>query len=370
MPPVLHSVLLRCAFGLLMLACAAPLLAQQPTAVIAARASLMPWSDPLSSLGTLRADESVTLSATVTEIVRELNFQDGEAVVAGRLLVRLADDEAKADLRAAEARRDERRNAVNRLSQLQNRNLAPRADAEDAQAQLRQVEAEIQSLEAQLADYRIHAPFDGVVGFRNVSVGTLVTPGTELVTLDKLDVMKLDFTLPEVALGQIAPGLPLKATTAAYPETLFEGEIASIGTRIDPVSRSVTVRAELDNPALRLRPGMLMNVEVLREPREALVIPESALIPEGRRQYVLVLDEADQYRVTRRELTIGARREGEVEVLEGLSEDDLVVAHGTERVRDGQPTRLLGILDDTSVPELLRQDRERDATLDDEEVGG
>ncbi|WP_300271748.1 efflux RND transporter periplasmic adaptor subunit [Halomonas sp.] len=333
--------------------------AQQPTAVIAAEARLDDWSDPLQALGTLHADESITLSATVTDIVRELNFHDGQEVEAGQLLVRLADDEALAELRAAQALRDERRNAVNRLSQLQSRNLAPRGDLEDAQARLRQVEAEIQALEARLADYRLHAPFAGRVGFRNVSVGSLVTPGTALVTLDKLDVMKLDFTLPELALGELSPGLPLTATSGAYPDSPFQGEIATIGTRIDPVSRSVTVRALLDNPEGRLRPGMLMNVEVRRAPRETLVIPEASLIPEGRRQFVLTLDPDDAYRVTRREITIGARRKGEVEVLDGLQEGQLVVAHGTERVRDGQPTRLLGILDDTTtVPELLRQGRD------------
>ncbi len=343
----------------LLLVVAMPLQAQQPTAVIAAEVRLAPWSDPLASLGTLRADESVTLSATVTDVVRELNFRDGDSVEAGQLLVRLADDEAQADLRAAQALREERRNAVNRLSQLQERNLAPRGDLEDAQARLRQIEAEIQGLEARLADYRIHAPFAGRVGFRNVSVGTLVTPGAELVTLDKLDVMKLDFTLPERALGEITPGLALRATSAAYPYTAFQGEIDTIGTRVDPVSRSITVRAQIDNPDDRLRPGMLMNVAVEREARQALVIPESALIPQGRRQFVLTLEPNDEHRVTRREITIGARRQGEVEVLDGLDAGQLVVAHGTERVRDGQPTRLLGILDEsTSVPELLRQDRD------------
>ncbi|PRY72048.1 efflux RND transporter periplasmic adaptor subunit [Halomonas ventosae] len=345
--------------GLAALMLSPMLAAQQPTAVIAARASMAAWSDPLEALGTLHADESVTLSATVTDTIRELNFRDGDIVEAGQLLVRLADDEAQADLRAAQALRDERRNAVNRLAQLQNRNLAPRADVEDARARLRQAEAQIQALEARLADYRILAPFDGVVGFRNVSVGALVSPGTELVTLDKLDVMKLDFTLPELALGQVAPGLPLTAVSGAFPGATFPGEIATIGARVDPVSRSVTVRAALENPDHRLRPGMLMRVVVERAPRETLVMPESALIPQGERQFVLVLDEADQYRVERRQVVIGARREGEVEVLEGLEAGELVVAHGTERVRDGQPTRLLGVLDDdTSIPELLRRGRD------------
>lgn len=345
----------------LLLALATPLHAQQPTAVIAAEVRLEPWSDPIEALGTLRADESVTLSATVTEIVAELAFGDGEVVEAGKLLVRLADDEEQADLRVAQALREERRNAVNRLAQLQERNLAPRGDLEDARARLRQVEAEIQGLEARLANYRLRAPFDGVTGFRNISVGSLVTPGTELVTLDKLDVMKLDFNVPEVFLSLLEPGLRLTAHSAAYPDDDFTGTIASVGARVDPVSRSVPVRAELDNPDLKLRPGMLIEVVVQRQPRETMVIPEAALIPEGNRQYVLVLHENGDYQVERRQITIGARREGEVEVLEGLSAGQLVVAHGTERVRDGQLARLLGILDDdTSVPEILR--RERDAS--------
>jgi membrane fusion protein, multidrug efflux system len=155
-----------------------PAAAQERPAVIGARAVVEPWSDPLEALGTLRADESVTLSATVTEIVAELNFRDGEVVEAGQLLIRLEDGEEQAQLRVAQALRDERRGNVERLTQLQSRNMAPRADVEDSQARLRQAEAEVQALEARLSNYRLRAPFAGRVGFRNISVGSLVTPGT------------------------------------------------------------------------------------------------------------------------------------------------------------------------------------------------
>ncbi|QTP54469.1 efflux RND transporter periplasmic adaptor subunit [Billgrantia sulfidoxydans] len=335
-----------------------PAAAQERTAVIGARAELQPWSDPLEALGTLRADESVTLSATVTEIVAELNFTDGEAVEAGQLLIRLEDSEERAQLRVAQALRDERRGAVDRLSQLQSRNMAPRADVEDSQARLRQVEAEIQALEARLTNYRLRAPFDGVVGFRNISLGSLVTPGTELVTLDKLDVMKLDFSVPEVYLAILAPGLPLSARSVAFPDEVFEGEVASVGSRVDPVSRSVTVRAELDNPELRLRPGMLMEVVLQRRPRQAVVVPESALIPSGDRQYVLVIDEADENRLERREVQVGERRTGQAEILEGLEPDELVVSHGVQRAREGDRVRLLGIAsEESSIREILEANR-------------
>lgn len=360
MPRYVVSLLSRLPFVFLMAALlAVPALAQERTAVIASRVSLEPWSDPLEALGTLRADESVTLSATVTEIVAELTFRDGEVVEAGQLLIRLADEEEQADLRATQALRDERRNAVNRLAQLQERNMAPRADVEDARARLRQVEAEIQALEARLANYRLRAPFDGRVGFRNISVGSLVTPGTELVTLDKLDVMKLDFNVPAVFLGILEPGLPLTARSSAFPDETFEGEIASIGSRVDPVSRSVTVRAELENPELRLRPGMLMEVVVERRPREALVVPESVLIPTGQRHHVLVIDEANDNRVERRQVEVGERRTGQAEILEGLSEGELVVSHGVQRAREGDSVRLLGIADDaSSIREILEANRD------------
>ncbi|MDR5858094.1 efflux RND transporter periplasmic adaptor subunit [Halomonas eurihalina] len=332
--------------------------AEQPTAVIAARAELAQWSDPLDALGTLKADESVTLSAKVTETIESLEFEGGERVEAGDVLVRLDNDEAQANLRVAEALRDERQAAVDRLAQLQQRNLGTRADAEDSRAQLRQAQAEVESLQAQLDNFQIKAPFSGEVGFRNISIGALVSPGDELATLDKIDRMKLDFQVPEVALGSLAPGMSLTATSAAFPESDFQGEIATIGTRIDPVSRSVSIRALIDNPQRKLRPGMLMEVTIARRQRQALVIPEAALIPEGKRHYVLIIDASDDDRVTRRQVRVGERRPSEAEILDGLSPGDLIVSHGVERAHDGDRVRLLGIADDdTSVRALLEADR-------------
>lgn len=333
--------------------------AQTAPSVIGTRAVMTTWSDPLEALGTLSADESVTLSATVTEIVSEINFQDGEQVEEGRLLIRLEDAEEQALLRASQALREERRNASGRAAQLQQRNLAARADVEDSQSRLRQADADIQAIEAQLANYQIKAPFGGRVGFRNISVGTLVTPGMDLVTLDKLDVMKLDFSVPEVFLGRLSPGLMLNATTAAFPEDIFSGDIATIGTRVDPVTRSVNVRAELDNADGRLRPGMLMEVIVQQRVRDTIVIPEAAIEPSGDRHYAMLIEQRDgTTRLSRRELAIGERRNGEVEILEGLAADDLIVVHGLQLARDGQEARVIGIADDeTGIRALLEADR-------------
>ena len=334
-------------------------IAQSAPSVIGTRVVMTTWSDPLEALGTLKADESVTLSATVTDTVAEINFRDGEQVEQGQLLIRLEDAEEQAQLRASQALREERLNASNRASQLQDRNLAARADVEDSRSRLRQADADIQALEAQLANYQIKAPFRGRVGFRNISVGALVTPGMALVTLDKLDRMQLDFGVPEVFLGRLSPGLTLNATTAAYPDEVFSGEIATIGTRVDPLTRSVNVRAELENTDGRLRPGMLMEVIVQQHLRDTIVIPEAAIEPSGDRHFVMLIEQADDsIRLARREIAIGERRNGEVEILDGLTPDDLIVVHGLQLARDGQAARLIGIVDDeTGIRALLEADR-------------
>lgn len=329
-----------------------------PTPAIGAEVEHKEWSDPLESLGTLKANESVTISATVTEIINEINFEGGEHVERGDVLIKLDETEEQADLRSAQALRQERLNAVNRFTQLESRNMAPRADVEDSRAQLQQVEADIQALQAHLDNYSIRAPFDGVVGVRQISAGTLVTPGTELATLDDVSSMKLDFQVPEVRLGSLSQGLSLTATTAAYPDRVFNGEIATIDSRIDPVSRSIQVRAVLDNSDGLLKPGMLMRVTIARSPRQTLVIPESAVVPQGQRKRVWVITDRDSGSIEQRDIEIGSRREGEVEVTAGLEEGELVVTHGADRLHSAATIQLLGIEDaSTSVSDILQSQR-------------
>nr|WP_300309107.1 efflux RND transporter periplasmic adaptor subunit [Halomonas sp.] len=329
-----------------------------PIPAIGAKAERKAWSDPLESLGTLKANESVTISATVTEIIKEINFDGGEHVERGDVLIKLDDSEEQADLRSAQALRQERQNAVNRFTQLGTRNMVPRADVEDSRAQLQQVEADIQALQAHLGNYTIRAPFDGVVGVRQISVGTLVTPGTELATLDDTSNMKLDFQVPEVRLGFLSQGLSLTATTAAYPDRIFDGEVATIDSRIDPVSRSIQVRAVLDNSDGVLKPGMLMRVTIARSPRQTLVIPESAVVPQGQRKRVWVITDRDSGSIEQRDIEVGSRREGEVEVTAGLEEGELVVTHGADRLHSAATIQLLGTEDaTTSVSDILQSQR-------------
>ncbi|WP_110685352.1 efflux RND transporter periplasmic adaptor subunit [Salinicola aestuarinus] len=314
---------------------------QAPTPVMTATATTQSWQDSLEALGTLRADESVTLSATVTGRVTSLNFDDGGRVDGGQWLVQLDDVGPQARLRAAEALLQQRRNALARAQQLQDRNLGVRATFEDSAALVAQSQAEIDEIRARIDDHRIRTPFSGTVGLRNLSEGALITPGTELVTLDKLDVMKLDFTVPATLISAVHPGLALSATTPSYPERTFEADVATLGTRIDSVTRSATVRALLDNTESLLRPGMLMVVILSQPPRQALSVPEGALIPDGERQTVWRLDDATPARVSRREVTIGERRDGKVEIVAGLTEGDRVVTHGTLKVHAGDEVEVM-----------------------------
>jgi len=305
----------------------------------------------------VRADEAVTLSATVTEVVRSIGFEDGQSVQAGELLVHLEDAEEQAELAAAQARLVEERNALERARRLLERNLGARADVEDSRARVQQASAEIEAIQARLAAHRLRAPFDGVAGFRDISVGALVTPGTELVTIDKLDRVKVDFTLPARHLGQVSAGQGVTARSDSWPGETFEGRVSAIRPRVDVGTRSLGLRAVFDNREGRLRPGMLMRIVLEQDAREVVIVPESVLVPRGDEQYLFVIDAEN--RAERREVAIGERRAGFVEVTEGLEGGERLVRHGVQKVRDGDAVRVLGMADDeTSVRSILEAQRD------------
>jgi membrane fusion protein (multidrug efflux system) len=184
------------------------------------------------------------------------------------------------------------------------------------------------------------------VGLRRVSVGALVGPATVITTLDDTDPIKLDFDVPETALGRLAVGLPVVARSAAWPDSAFEGEVASIDTRVDPVSRTVKVRARVPNPRGLLRPGMFLTVNLLRRDVTALMVPEQAIVPEQSEQFVFVVGEDGT--VQKRRVATGRRRPGQVEVLTGLEAGETVVAEGTQKVQPGTAVEIVGSIEVSS----------------------
>jgi membrane fusion protein (multidrug efflux system) len=313
--------------------------------VIAAEVRTEPFADRVEALGTLRANESVSLTANVTETVSVIHFDDGQQVKRGEVLVEMTSAEEHALLEEARARLAEAQRQYDRVKSLVTQRSASESLLDERRRDLDTARALLVAIESRLADRLIKAPFDGILGLRNISPGALVTPGDLITTLDDTGVMKLDFTVPSVFLRDLAPGLAIEARAPAYGERTFEGAVRSIDSRVDPVTRSVRVRALIPNPDGTLKPGVLMRVELLRNPRETLVVPESALLQKGRDHHVMRIDaEGKAERVA---VKVGARRPGQAEILEGLSAGDRVITHGADKVRPGQAVRVQALDDGT-----------------------
>ena len=326
--------------------------APPPLPVIAAQVRPEPFADRVEALGTLKANESVSLTANVTETVSAIYFDDGQRVKRGDLLVEMTSAEEHALLEEAQARVAEAERQFNRVKSLTTQRSASESLLDERRRDLDTARALLVAIESRLADRLIKAPFDGVLGLRNISPGALVVPGDLITNLDDDSVMKLDFAVPSVFIRDLSPGLGIEASARAYGEAVFHGTIKSIDSRVDPVTRSVQVRAMIPNPERALKPGVLMQVELLRNPRQALMIPESALLNEGQDHFVMRVG-ADE-RVERVRVGTGARRLGQVEVVEGLAAGETVITHGNDKVRPGQQVRIQAMDDGTRpLSELL-----------------
>ena len=300
--------------------------------------------DRVEALGTLRANETVVLTATVSEMVTDVHFEDGQRVKAGSILVEMTSDEEHAQLEEERSTVTEAKKQYDRLRPLVQRGAASTSLLDQRRREYETARARLRAIESKLQDRLIIAPFAGVVGLRNISVGALIEPGDVITTLDDDSVMKLDFTVPSIHLASLETGLPIVATSPAFAGRRFEGTVASINSRIDPVTRAILVRAVLPNPERLLKPGLLMQVTLLKNPRDVLVIPEEALIPSGRDNTVLVVDRSVQPALAqRRQVITGGRRPGEVEILDGLAPGEFVVVDGTFRARPGQPVTVIAV---------------------------
>jgi membrane fusion protein, multidrug efflux system len=306
-------------------------------AVVTAHPAKKEFAHEVEALGTLRANESVDITAKVADRVAAIHFNEGQQVRKGDLLIELDNTEARADLAAAEAAASDSRSQYKRSQELFQTKALSEAQLDQLHATLLANEARVAAARSRLADRVITAPFNGRVGLRNVSLGGLVNPGGVITTLDDLSVVKLDFAVPEIFLSTLQPGLTVEARSTAYPKESFAGRVASIATRVDPTTRAVTIRALIDNRDGRLRPGMFMTVKLVRQEGEALMLPEQAIVPENEQHFVYVVEDG---RAHKREVTIGRRRPGEVEVLQGLTADDGVVIDGTLNLRDGVAVRV------------------------------
>jgi membrane fusion protein (multidrug efflux system) len=301
--------------------------------VVVSPVELREFRDTVEAIGTARARESAELTAKLTETVRRIHFEDGERVEQGQLLVELTRSEEGALLGEARAELQNAQTELERHQALNEENLVSGIELDRRQHAVRLARARLSTVQARLADRVIVAPFEGLVGLRNVSVGSIVRPDTVVATIDDVGVIKLDFPVPETELDGLEPGLEVAAHSSAFPDRDFSGKVTGLDTRVDPATRSIVVRAEIPNPRGELRPGMLLKVEVIRDRRQSRSVPSAALVPVGEQQHVYVLVEGGT--VDRVPVTIGQRTPRFVEVTEGLDVGDEVVVHGTIKLRPG-----------------------------------
>jgi membrane fusion protein, multidrug efflux system len=292
-----------------------------------------PLAEKITATGTLLADEGVELQAETNGKVAAIRFAEGAKVRKGELLVKLND----ADLLATHSRAKYRKQLAmlreRRLAQLVKQGVARQEEYDTALNELHVQDAEIDLAEAQIAKTEIRAPFDGVVGLRYVSEGAFVNAATRIATLQRLDRLKIDFSVAEKYAARVRVGNPIEFTVAGGQRS-FRGDIYAIDPRIDTATRTVLIRAICPNPDARLLPGAFANVAItLGELKDALLVPAVAVVPGLNEKNVFVVRDG---KAERRAVEVGSRMAGTVHILSGLAPGDVVITSGLQQLRDGQ----------------------------------
>lgn len=301
------------------------------------------FGDRLQVLGVAKGRQSVTLTSNTAELVTGVRFRDGQAVSRGQILVDLQAHEedaavaqAAANLKLAEANYE-------RWKALDAKGFAPKATVDQYKAQLVQAQAALAAARSRRADRAIRAPFAGVVGLSDVAPGALINPGTPIVSLDDIAVIRVDFDIPDRFLPALRVGAPITATSDSYPNVVFHGAIAQLDTRVNEQTRSIRARAELPNVGGQLRPGMLMRVGIDRGSRQALAAPESAVQFSTDQPYVYVITHRDGKTIAvQRPVTAGADEGGFIEIKSGLAAGEQIVGDGLNKIQPNQPVTIVG----------------------------
>ena len=294
--------------------------------------------DEIQALGTARANESVEIRPRISSIVTRVAFTEGQFVRQGDLLIELENSEVRAGLAVAEAALSESLSTYNRSEALATTQAISASSLEQLRATMQVNQAQVAAAKARLENTVIRAPFSGRVGLRRVSPGGFVDNSTVITTLDDVEIIKLDFSIPEAFLTVVASGMNIVARSLVYPDRTFAGTVESIDTRLDPVARSVRVRAVLSNPDGALKPGMFLTVDLQRDRGEVLVAPEEAIVPERDQQFVYQVVDG---KALRTRVTLGRRVPGLVEITDGLSSGDVLITEGTHKVREGSPVEVV-----------------------------
>ncbi|QRR36080.1 efflux RND transporter periplasmic adaptor subunit [Hydrogenophaga sp. YM1] len=307
--------------------------------------------DDAQAVGSLNSRQAVTLKPETAGRVARIAFKDGQGVKRGQLLVQLDDTLQRAELSQAQAQLSIARANLKRNEELLAQSFVAARVVDESRAALQVAEAQVDLAQARLQRMRITAPFDGTLGLRSINLGQYVKDGDPLVNLEDTSQLTVDFRLPERYQNRIAPGQSVQVQLDALPGQRYQARVLAVDPLLDANGRSIAVRAEMpSSPSQALRPGMFARVLIVFSVNEnALVVPEEALVPQGGRQYVYVIDEQGQgdarKRTSRRvEVELGVRRGADVQITQGLKPGDTVVVAGQQRLqRDGTVVRVVDL---------------------------
>ena len=320
----------------------------RPQQVIVAPAITRTAVDTISSVGTARANNAVIISSKVTGRLEAILFEDGQNVQEGDVLARLDSQEPQAELLSAEVALRQTEQEYERAISLRGTQAVSKSRVDELTALRDAAEAMVQAQAARLQEFTIRAPFSGRVGVNRLSRGALIDPSTSITTLDDLAVIKVDFAVPETEIQNAAIGTAVRATSRALSDFEVDGQIESLETRIDPVNRTIGAVARFDNKDGLLRPGMFLNLNIaLRERDDAVFIAEEGLSPSGQQQFAYVVHDNV---IEKRELVLGLRESGLVEVLNGLEAGDLVVVRGVQFLRNGMQVEIQQQIEPGTTP--------------------
>jgi membrane fusion protein, multidrug efflux system len=301
-------------------------------------ARLVRSTEDIRAIGSLQPEESVKVAAEVAGRIAEIPFKEGQPVQKNDILVKLDDALVQAELGDAEARRTLAQNNLDRANQLARTGSVTERSRDEAVAGFATARAAQELVRVRLAKHTIRAPFSGVAGLRGISVGAFVSIGAEVVSLQKIDTLKVDFSVPEVFISKVQPGQKVEITVDALGPGVHSGTIYAIDPMVDINGRALRVRARLPNTDGILRPGLFARVVIKGDEQQMVMVPESAVMPRGGESFVFRIEDG---RAVQTKVELGIRKAGEVEIRKGLPADAVIVTAGHHRLRNGSPVSVV-----------------------------
>lgn len=310
-------------------------MAPPKTAVTVLKAYRQPIYDSAHALGTTMANESVDITATVTKKIQTISFNAGDRVSQGDIIAVLEHEQEQIELARAQQQLAEHQRELSRLSKLLLQQATSQRTVDERKTQVALAKETIRQIQSKIQDHIIRAPFAGVLGMRDLSVGALVRPGDVIATLDDINTIKIDFEMPATFLAELKSGDTIRAHNATFNSNTFKGHVSHVDTRVDPATRSVKVRAVIDNNTQQLKPGLLMQITLLKNQRQSLVVAEESIIQRQKDNFLLLVD-PETFKVSEQKVELGTRLPGIAEVTRGINAGDLVITRGIQKVRPDQ----------------------------------